>query len=161
MELNIQPGRDAQPTIDGFVFQVNVTILHWLNLTDGEHLELEAGEDIDIVRRETKSDASGIDRTVEQVHKPARAITLRSRKTIQAIANFCGHRSSNPGQVLKFRFLTTAKAGREQGWPSPGIETWEALRQGQLSAEDQLTAIEQIRKLLKAREKPRGVSATA
>ena len=161
VEFNIQPGRDAQPTIDGFVFQVNVTILHWLDLTDGEHLELEAGEDIDLVRRETKRDASGIDRTVEQVHKPARAITLRSRKTIQAIANFCGHRSSNPGQVLKFRFLTTAKAGREQGWPSPGIETWEALRQGQLSAEDQLTAIEQIRKLLNVREKPRGVSATA
>ena len=99
MEFNIQPGRDAQPTIDGFVFQVNVTnLLHWLDLTDGEHLELEAGEDIDLVRRETKGMLGELDRTVEQVHKPARAITLRSRKTIQAIANFCGHRSSNPGQ---------------------------------------------------------------
>jgi hypothetical protein len=47
-----RPGNDACATIAGFVYQVNVTIQHWLKLGPGEHLELEAGEDIDIVRYE-------------------------------------------------------------------------------------------------------------
>jgi hypothetical protein len=47
-----RPGNDACATIAGFVYQVNVTIQHWLKLGPGEHLELEAGEDIDIVRHE-------------------------------------------------------------------------------------------------------------
>ena len=40
--------RDAHATFAGFVFQVNVTILRWLHLQSGQHLELEAGEDIDL-----------------------------------------------------------------------------------------------------------------
>ena len=44
------PRRDASATIAGFVFQVNVTILRWLELRDDEHLEIECGEDIDTVQ---------------------------------------------------------------------------------------------------------------
>jgi len=51
------------------------------------------------------------------LREPARALTLKSRKAVQAIANFCGHRKSNPGTAHRFRFLTTARAGIEQGWP--------------------------------------------
>ena len=42
--------RDAHATFAGFVFQVNVTILDWLELLPGQHLELEAGEDIDLIQ---------------------------------------------------------------------------------------------------------------
>jgi hypothetical protein len=52
MKSLARPGNDAFATIAGFVFQVNVTIQHWLKLGAGEYLELEAGEDIDLVRQE-------------------------------------------------------------------------------------------------------------
>ena len=41
--------RDAWSTIRGFVYQVDLTILRWLHLKDNEILELEKGEDIDVI----------------------------------------------------------------------------------------------------------------
>ncbi|HMH14337.1 MAG TPA: hypothetical protein VK578_14640 [Edaphobacter sp.] len=41
--------RDAGPTIAGFFFQVNVSILRWLDLEPSQRIELECGEDIDTV----------------------------------------------------------------------------------------------------------------
>jgi len=157
MAFTPQPGRDAQPAIDGYVYQVVVTVLAWLSLGEGQHLDLEAGEDIDLVSRQAATGDAEADRTVQQVHKRSRAITLRSSKTVQAIANFCAHRKTNSGAVLKFRFLTTAKPGREQGWRAPGIVTWEGIRQVQLSPDEEGSAIERIRLLLSASRKPRGV----
>jgi len=43
------PRRAASPTIRGFVYQTNLTIQRWLALRENETLELESGEDIDIV----------------------------------------------------------------------------------------------------------------
>ena len=158
MAFTPQPGRDARPAIDGYVYQVVATVLAWLNLAEGQHLELEAGEDFDLVEREAASVAADASRTVQQVHKRSRTITLRSPKTVQAIANFCAHRKTNRDAVLKFRFLTTAKPGREKGWRVPGIVTWEGIRQVQLSPDEEGSAIERIRALLQASKKPRGVS---
>jgi hypothetical protein len=56
------PGRDASAAIAGYVYQVNVTVQRWLNLGANEHLELEAGEDIDIVRRARADDTSEAER---------------------------------------------------------------------------------------------------
>src|ERR1035437_8609372 len=128
MEHKLQPGRDAHAAIAGFVYQVTVTIQRWLTLGPGEHLELEAGEDIDIVRQEIANDTSGIARDVEQVHKSAGALTLRSKKVRQAVVSFCGHRSLNPNSKFRFRFVTTAKVAREIGASQPGIALWEAIR---------------------------------
>src|SRR5271170_4786437 len=121
MAFTPQPGRDARPAIDGYVYQVIATVLAWLNLAEGQHLELEAGEDFDLVERTATIEVSEPGRTVQQVHKRSRTITLRSPKTVQAVANFCAHRKTNPGTALKFRFVTTAKPGREKGWRVPGI----------------------------------------
>jgi hypothetical protein len=159
--FSVQPGRDARAPIDGYVYQVIATIVDWLKLADNHHLALEAGEDIDVVRREATNNPAEVDRTLQQVHKPARAITLRSRKAVQAIANFCGHRKSNPDSVLRFRFLTTAKAGREQGWSVSGIATWEAVRQVRLDPDEGILAIGHIRDLLKGSKRPKGVSSQA
>ena len=41
MAFVTNPRRDASPTITGFVYQVNITILCWRELQEGEHLELE------------------------------------------------------------------------------------------------------------------------
>src|SRR5580704_1986030 len=109
MAFTPQPGRDAQPAIDGYVYQVVATVLAWLNLAENQHLDLEAGEDIDLVSRQAAASDAEADRTLQQVHKRSRTISLRSSKTVQAIANFCAHRKTNSDIVLKFRFLTTAK----------------------------------------------------
>ena len=42
--------RDAWSTLRGFVYQVDLTILWWMELTENQVLELvKKGEDIDIV----------------------------------------------------------------------------------------------------------------
>jgi hypothetical protein len=44
------PQRDAYRVIAGFIFQINTTIERWLELKDGEVVELERGEDIDVIQ---------------------------------------------------------------------------------------------------------------
>ncbi len=50
MAFRSNPRRDAKRSFAGYVYQINVTIQRWLFLKPDEHLELEAGEDIDVVR---------------------------------------------------------------------------------------------------------------
>jgi hypothetical protein len=49
MDFIASPENDAYATIRGFVFQTNLTVFQWLDLPENEHLELECGEDIDVV----------------------------------------------------------------------------------------------------------------
>ena len=51
MDFLTNPRRNAHTTFAGFVFQVNVTALRWQNLKPGQHLELEACEDIDLIQK--------------------------------------------------------------------------------------------------------------
>jgi len=154
-----KPGRDASAAIAGYVYQVNVTVQRWLNLCPNEHLELEAGEDIDIVRRARADDISEAERDVEQVHRPARPLSLRSKKARQAIVNFCGHRNAREGAKLRFRFVTTAKAAREAGAAQPGIVLWESVRNSGAITPDGVASVEHIRQRLTGGPKPKGVSA--
>jgi hypothetical protein len=92
MAFVTNPRRDASPTIAGFVFQVNLTILRWLELRDGQGLELECGEDIDIVEDNQKSDGRET-RILEQLKaRTDRSITLRSAEALEALSNYCRHR---------------------------------------------------------------------
>src|SRR5229473_590893 len=105
MSFVTNPRRDASPTITGFVFQVNVTILRWIELRDGEHLELEFGEDIDTVR-DSNGGISAEKRLLEQIKvRSGRSLTLRSEEALEALSNFCTHRASNPTWSLKFRYI--------------------------------------------------------
>jgi len=156
------PRRDASPTIAGFVFQVNVTILRWLGLPEGEHLELECGEDIDIVQNGADGDIAAETRLLEQIKaRSARSLTLKSTEALQALANFCVHRVANPTSNLKFRYITTASSGVEQCWarPESGIETWMALRRGRYDDATQREAIAALRSLLTSCACPDKVSA--
>jgi hypothetical protein len=130
------PRRDASPTITGFVFQVNVTILRWLELQENEHLELECGEDIDTVQNRRDSGNAAEMRLLEQIKtRSGRSLTLKSEEALFAISNFCSHRAANPTSKLAFRYITTARSGVEQGWdrPDSGIETWMALRRSNMT----------------------------
>ena len=154
-------GRDSYPTIAGFVFQVNVTLLRWLELREREHLELECGEDIDIVRN--GGSLAGT-RVLEQIKARAgRSLTLHSKEALEAVSNFCRHRAANPSQNLRFRYITTATTGFERGWQGSesAIETWTALQRGQYNDVDQRGAIAALRTLLKSCSRPDGVSSGA
>lgn len=155
------PRRDASATIAGFVFQVNVTILRWLELRDDEHLELECGEDIDTVQGGPDGGTSAETRLLEQIKaRSARSVTLRSEEALEALSNFCSHRAANPTSKLKFRYITTANSGVEQGWdrPESGIETWSGLRRGRYDDTVRHEAIQALRIFLKSCARPQKVS---
>lgn len=153
-----RPRNDAYATIAGFVFQVNLTILHWLQLSDREYLELEAGEDIDIVRQAADESEFEPERSLLQPkhHGPGGSVTLRSRDSLESIANFCYHRETYPDWRLRFRFITTLPVGMEQGWSGDvsGIETWEGIRQDHLSPEEAHLGLEAIRDFLRGCDRP-------
>ena len=122
--------RDAWAIIRGYVYQVEMTIMRWLDLADEELLELERGEDIDIVQ----TALNGVEevRLLEQVKRLETNITLRDPVVLKALACFYEHSTSNPGKRLKFRFLTTAKRASERQSPfycsMPALEAWELIR---------------------------------
>lgn len=109
--------RDAWSTIRGFVYQVDNTILRWLLLKNNDLLELEQGEDIDIVQRDlTKREIS---RALEQIKYREANITLNSDITLELLKNFYNHILNNPGKSLFFRFVTNSGYGQER----PGLFT--------------------------------------
>src|SRR5437762_7812580 len=154
------PARDASDAIAGYVYQVYVTISHWLNLQSSEFLELERGEDLDAIR--VSDDHLDDLRTLQQVRATAASLTLRSKNALTAIANFCEHRRSNPGHLLKFRYITTSSVGREQGWALKGsaIELWESVRAGELAGDDETNAVSAIRDFLRQCTRPDGVKTS-
>ena len=161
MKFVTNPRRDASPTIAGFVFQVDLTILRWIELREDEHLELERGEDIDTVQNGTAS--IGVEkRLLEQVKvRSGRSVTLRSEEALEALSNFCAHRVTNPAWNLKFRYVTTAYSGLEQGWnrTDSGIETWTALQEGRYDDTTRKEAIAGLRTFLRSCPRPHKVSA--
>ena len=82
-----QPDREASDTIRGYVYQVLLTIKRWLDLQPGEVLELECGEDIDLVSPLLSGEER---RLLEQVKNYQSPVTLRS--AVSSIAYFIEHR---------------------------------------------------------------------
>jgi hypothetical protein len=78
MTINTIPRRDAHATFAGFVLQANVTILRWLELGPADRLELEAGEDIDLVQGASEQGDKEKRRVMEQLKQKGCNITLRS-----------------------------------------------------------------------------------
>lgn len=156
------PQRDASDVIAGFVYQIDVTVQRWLGLKDGEVLELERGEDLDLV----KVDGDGLPgtRVLEQLkRRSTSAISLKSPDALTAIARFCEHRKNNPADRLRFRFLSTAGVATERAWNGQGtaISTWQSIQRGQLSDADQEKGLDDIRNFLETCSAPDGVSSEA
>lgn len=141
--------RDAFGVIRGFSYQIERTIVAWLTLVPGTRLLLEAGEDIDYVRRETL-DAGGDHRLLEQVKWRSRSISLRSPEVVESLANFLAHRTLNPETTLTFRFLTNASPAveRASGLAAgvKGLERWNELRRDHYRPEHdgELTSIRDL-----------------
>ncbi len=99
------PRRDASDVIAGFVYQVDRTILRWLELKADEVLEPERGEDLDVVQ--IGSTEVPDPRTLEQIKRRSSPLSLRAPDALAAVAHFCEHRKVNPSTRLRFRFITT------------------------------------------------------
>jgi len=125
--------RDAWSSIRGFVYQVDYTILRWLELQTNDLLELERGEDIDVIQRNLLNQE--VVRNLEQVKYRESSITLNTDLVLELLWNFYTHKINNPGHHLRFRFLTNAEYGHER--PAiftngdKGIDRWSALQQAE------------------------------
>lgn len=152
--------RDASAAIRGYVFQVDRTVLRWLLLRADQILELERGEDIDIVGHfvATGGAVGRETRLLEQIKRREQSITLRTDAALEALANFHDHRLNNPGEDLRFCFLTNAAVGCEQLNPfpnrTPGITLWEQIRTEQLGEQESQLLVEQLRQFLFMLAKP-------
>jgi hypothetical protein len=122
------PNRDAWGTIRGFVYQVDLTILRWLNLNNAQTiLQLEKGEDIDIVNQNIIK--GEISRELEQVKYREKDITLNSDFVLEMLLNFFIQKVNNPTSNLYFRFVTNADYTVErpaifQKTGEAGIKAW-------------------------------------
>lgn len=148
MAKNRLLANDASPSIGGFVYQVHLTIERWLNLQPEEILNLERGEDIDLVSCSPSGEKQV---RLEQVKNYTSNVTLRS--AVNYIAYFIEHRQNNSTKNLFFRYTTTSKVGTEQDLPEklkkiPGIFVWEQIRQGCLKEISQNEALQGIRDIL-------------
>lgn len=153
-----QRDRDAWNTIRGYVYQVDLTVERWLNLQPGQTLELECGEDIDIVSRSLTGTLEEQQRLLEQVKHRDSSITLKTPEVVTAIACFVEHCLTNPDANLLFRFTTNTQVGREKLSPMPkkikGITAWEEIRQGNLQSSSIGEVLNGIRAILKNVQQP-------
>jgi hypothetical protein len=68
--VKFRPARnqDASAVIRGFRYQIDHTLLRWMELGPDEHMELECGEDIDLVGRAIGDESEeSFERTLEQI----------------------------------------------------------------------------------------------
>jgi hypothetical protein len=125
-------------------------------------LELERGEDIDLVGRLISASGTTEGRLLEQIKHRETNISLRTPAALEALANFHDHRINNAGADLRFCFLTNATVGREQLNPFPnrvpGITLWEQVRAGQLDNAEANTALEHLRRFLANSAQPKGLA---
>lgn len=160
--LRVRRGRDAFATIRGFVYQVELTILRWLELGNQEALELERGEDIDKISQQiADAQTDSWDRLLEQVKYRTR-ITMRTPGLRAALANFFEHRSLNPELSLRFRFTTNALPRREKLSPLPngltGVEAWRRIHAGEVSPTEAAELLGGLRQLLRGNSRPDGAT---
>jgi hypothetical protein len=108
----------------GYWAQVLRSVLAWIELGESERLYLKGAEDFDRI--------CGLVAETVQVKDVTGNITLRSGDVVKAIGNAWDHQRRNPRHTIKFRFLTTARVGVEQGSPFGagigGLRLWHESR---------------------------------
>src|SRR5215468_7974396 len=149
--------RDATVVVRGYVYQVNRTLLTWIALSPDDALELEAGEDIDIVYQAITNDCD-VDRLFEAVKHRERKLTLRSPEALAALASFQEHRQHNPSHRLKFRYVTNISVVAEDppitSLATPGIYLWERIQNRTVRGKQKSRLITEIRSFLHQCSKP-------
>ncbi len=151
--------RDAYQVIKGFVYQVDLTIERWININDGQLLELEAGEDIDIVGRYfTVEGKQRTERILQQIKERQKNLTLKSPSALGSLASFYEHIGNNPDKALKFHYVTNAKISAERPSPikdkTPLIKVWEDIRTGKTKKDENSELLKKIKEVLQSAKKP-------
>lgn len=164
MEQYVQPrDQDAYATIRGFVYQVDLTILRWIDLQSCQALELERGEDIDLVARALAADSPEYDRLLEQVKHQVKSVTLRHPAALEAIANAIDHRAANPTLSLLFRYTTNARVGVEKPSPLsdriPLLHIWQQVRKNEPGRITLAQALRVLRDFITGLERPGSIAA--
>ena len=157
--------QDAWGTIRGFKYQVDQTLLRWLALGPDQQLELECGEDIDLVAKAlSESGEAAYYRKLEQVKVREQRLSLRSGIALEALANAHAQRVANPDIDLRFCFTTNAGIGSEKPNPFPskvrGIELWQQLANGSLSNGATDSVLQSLQSFLPSANKPRKIKAS-
>ncbi len=158
-QFNLARDRDAYATIRGFFFQAERTMQRWIRLETGQILELECGEDIDIVGQALVGGDWQEERVLEQLKSREKNITLVSGR--EAIANFHEHRTSNQRQNLRFCLTTNATVGREnpplfKKDKRTGIDLWRSLAKQELEEAESTGVLARIRQTLSQSAVPEG-----
>ena len=139
---------DAWATIRGFVYQVDHSIKAWVNLKPGEHLELEAMEDIDICVDALKR------RVLGQVKHRENNFSLNTKAFQEAILNHYNHYRVD--DKIRFAFITNAGIAKEQnasflnesGGKITGVEAWKAIQSTSITLKFKKQYLYEIRILL-------------
>jgi Cdc6-like AAA superfamily ATPase/tetratricopeptide (TPR) repeat protein len=162
-EFQTNRPRDAWATIRGYYYQFEQTVLSWLNLEERHALELERGEDVDVVVKSVVNNQTIEDRQLRQIKYHQENVTLKSPGVVAAFANFVEHRRSNETVNLLFTYLTNAEVGLERppilSNGDRGIDGWEKVRRGELADDVKQNYVSAFQILLQGRSKPDGLNA--
>lgn len=154
--------RDAWSAIRGFYYQIQLTVVRWLELGQHAVLYCECGEDIDHVSAALMDESTASEsRLLEQI-KTRRQLTLRSPEALAALTHFRVAVLSNPGLLLSFRFTTTALPGTERRPRFPtgsGINAWVAARREELLPQELESFLSGLQTLISAAKCPAGITA--
>ena len=132
--------RDSWATIRGFVYQIRITVLRWLELDSTTVLFCECDEDISRIRQRLGSVAESdqVEKLLEQVKHRQKPVTLVSQEVIETLANFHAARQRDSDCLVLLRYTTNAPVGREQRFTFPngmsGIEAWQRVANGAAGA---------------------------
>lgn len=123
--------RDAWATLRGFLYQLELSLEQWILLPAGHALELECGEDIDVIGETLSAEEPNTERMLQQVKYSENNVTLRSATVTEFLASAVEHRQTNPEVSLLFRYVTNAKIGIETSNPlkprRSAIRRWQEL----------------------------------
>lgn len=159
------PKRDASDTIRGFLYQIQLTVIAWLNLKQDELLYCECGEDIDHVKKLIQETPQDEERILEQIKALSSNITLRSLECLTALARFREHivRNTDTSIKLIYWFSTTAKAGKENAvnnihinFPKnlSGIEAWQKIEENAFTVKEETEFVLELRKFIESTDRP-------
>jgi hypothetical protein len=154
------PQRDAWKAIRGFYYQVELTVIRWLELQTDTILHCECGEDIDHIKQLLDTDEVMPPRLLEQI-KTRDKITLTRHEAFTALSRFHDAVVKNPSLHILYRFSTTATPGREQGRQFPrglsGIAAWNSIRKGDFDADEAQKFVDALKHIVASASCPQGL----
>src|ERR1051326_1450716 len=154
--------RDAWATIQGFVYQAEVTIDRWLSLKPGESLLLESGEDISLIAKSFSEGQWTETVLLEQVKHRSGSVTLRTNSAVEFLVHAWEHCKAAGTLRVSCAYVSNCRIGKEldPGFllDRPGIEIWESTCRQPAAAPGTQEDVEQVRRLVASARRPPAIS---